>query len=130
MKITVDTNVLVSAAFWNGDSNIIIEKVEKKEIELILSKDILQEFSEVLDYKEIQDKIKNKNPEMKRTIDKIASISTIVEPKQKFKVVINDPDDDKFIDAAVEGKSGYIVSQDNHLLNIKEFEGIKIVTLN
>ena len=45
MKITVDTNVLITATFWNGDSNIIIGKAEKKEIELVLSMEILKEFS-------------------------------------------------------------------------------------
>ena len=57
MKIVVDTNVLLSATFWNGASNRIIEKVEKKEIELVISKKILDEFSGVLGYKEIVKKL-------------------------------------------------------------------------
>lgn len=44
MKITVDTNVLVSATFWNGAANKIIEKVERNEIKLVLSKEIIEEF--------------------------------------------------------------------------------------
>jgi len=47
MKITVDTNILVSATFWQGSSNSIMEKVECGEVELVLSKDILNEFSAV-----------------------------------------------------------------------------------
>ena len=78
MKITLDTNVLISATFWHGDSDKIIEKVEKKDIELILSKDIIEEFARVLKYKEIQEKVKNKNLEMKRTVEKIISISKII----------------------------------------------------
>ena len=35
MKITIDTNVLISSTFWRGDSDKIIEKVEAKELELI-----------------------------------------------------------------------------------------------
>lgn len=42
MRITSDTNVLLSSVLWDGDSLKIIEKVEKGEIELILSKDIIQ----------------------------------------------------------------------------------------
>ena len=49
MKITVDTNVLISAAFWYGESNKIILLAERKSIELILSKEIVQEYSEVLE---------------------------------------------------------------------------------
>jgi len=69
MRITVDTNVLISATFWYGDSNEIIEKAERKEIELVLSREIIEEFARALSYKELQEKIKNKNLEMKRTID-------------------------------------------------------------
>jgi len=128
MKITADTNILISATFWNGDSNKIIRKVENNEIELILSKEILKEFGRVLSYKEIQEKIKNKNLEMMWTIEKIASFSTIIRPTQNFNIIEDDPTDDKFLECAVEGNSEYIVSQDKHLLKLKEFRGIKIIT--
>ena len=44
MKITVDTNVLISSSFWHGDSDRILNRVENKEIELVLSKEIIEEF--------------------------------------------------------------------------------------
>lgn len=128
MRIVLDTNVFISAIFWNGDSNRIIEKVEQKEIELVICKNILKELICVLGYKEIQDKIRDKNLEMKFTVEKIASISTIVEPHQMFKLIKDDPDDDKFLDCAFEGKVNFIISQNKHLLKLKEFEGIKILT--
>ena len=128
MKIVVDTNVLISATFWAGDSDRILEKAENKEIELVLSKEIIEEFVRVLGYEEIQQKIKDKNLEMRRTAEKIASISTIVVLLQKLDVIKEDSDDNKILECAVEGNADYIVSQDNHLLNLKEFRGIKIVT--
>lgn len=128
MKITADTNVLVSATFWRGDSNRIIEMVEKKQIELILSNKIIEEFTNVLNYREIQDKIKNKNLEMMRTIEKIVSISTIVEPNEKLNIIKDDPADNKILECAVAGNVDYIISNDNHLLKLKEFQKIKIIT--
>ncbi|MBU2634469.1 MAG: putative toxin-antitoxin system toxin component, PIN family [Nanoarchaeota archaeon] len=127
MKITVDTNVLISSTFWYGASDKIIEKVENKEVGLVLSKDIIEEFLRVLNYKEIQKKIKNKNLEMKRTVDKIVSISTIIEPKKKFNVIKEDFDDNKILECGVEGNVNFIITQDKHLLKLKEFEGIKII---
>ena len=128
MRITVDTNVLVSSSFWYGDSDIIMTKIENKEIELVLSKDIIEEFSRVLDYDEIKNKIKNKNLEIKRTIEKIISISKIVEPKKNFDIIKEDPDDNKILECAFEGNVDYIITQDNHLLRLKEFNKIKIIT--
>lgn len=127
MRITADTNVLISSTFWAGASDKIIEKVESKEVELVLSEELIQEFIGVLGYEEIQKKIRHKNLEMRRTVEKIISLSTIVQPSQNFSVVKDDPKDDKIIDCAVEGNVDYIVSQDNHLLKLKEFQGIKIV---
>ncbi|MDO8517056.1 MAG: putative toxin-antitoxin system toxin component, PIN family [Nanoarchaeota archaeon] len=128
MKITIDTNVLISGSFWAGASDKILEKIENKEIELFLSKDIIEEFSEVLDYEEIKNKIRDKGLELRRTIEKIISISTIIEPLEKFDIVEEDPDDNKILECAVEGKVNYIISQDKHLLKLKEFQDIKILT--
>ncbi len=127
MKITVDTNTLISATFWYGDSFKIINMAENKELDLILSKSIFKEFFGVLHYDEIQEKIKDKNLEMKRTIAKIVSISSIVEPKQKFNIC-EDPKDNIVLECAAEGKVDFIITQDKHLLKLKEFKGIKIVT--
>lgn len=128
MRIVADTNILISATFWYGTSYEIIEKVENKEIELIISKDIIKEFIEVLNSEEIQMKIKNKNLEMQRTVEKILSISIIVEPKKKFNFIKEDNEDNKILECAYEGKADFIISQDNHLLKLREFEGIKIIS--
>ncbi len=128
MKITADTNVLVSATFWYGDSNEIIERVERREIELVLSKEIIDEFARVLQYDEIQEKIRNKNLEMKRTVEKIVSLSTLTEPIERLDVVKEDADDNKILECAKAGKVDFIVSNDNHLLKLKEFEGIQILS--
>jgi len=128
MKIISDTNVLISATFWDGDSHKIISKVESKEVELILSEENVKEYEEVLEYKEIQDKIKDKQLEMKLTAQKIRSLAKIVTPSKKISAVKDDPDDDRILETAIEGKVDYIVSRDKHLLKLKEYENIKIVS--
>ncbi len=127
MKIAVDTNVLVSATFWYGASHRILLKVESKEIELILSQDILREYAEVLGYEEITEKIANKGLEMKRSIGKIISMSTIVQPSEKLNVISDDPDDNIILECAIAGNVDYIISKDNHLLKLKKYRNIPIV---
>lgn len=39
-----------------------------------------------------------------------------------------DPEDDRYLVAALEGRAGFIVSGDKHLLALKEYEGVRIVT--
>ena len=58
----------------------------------------------------------------------IVKNSLLVEPQERIEIVKDDKDDNKFIEAAVEGKADYIITQDNHLLNIKEVRGIRIIS--
>ena len=128
MKVTLDTNVLISTTFWYGDSNKIIERVERKEIEMVLSGEIIEEFAKVLEYKDIKEKVKGINIEMNRVIEKIFSLSTIVYPNEKLDVVKDDPDDNKVLECAKAGNVDFIVTSDNHLLKLKDFERIRIMT--
>lgn len=128
MRVVADTNVLLSATFWAGDSNTIIQKVEMGDVGLILSKEIIGELSRVLAYKEIQDKIRNKSLEMKRTVERYVSLATVIEPSSEIAIIKDDPDDNKVLECAKDGKADFVISNDKHLLMVKEFEGIKIVT--
>lgn len=128
IRITVDTNILISATFWHGSSEKIIDKVENKEITLVLSEPILEEYYKVLNYDEIKEKIKNKGLEMKQSVLRISTISEIIDIKSKIDLIKDDPSDNKFIECAIDGKADYIISKDNHLLRFKEYKGIKIIT--
>ena len=65
---------------------------------------------------------------IRKWIDLIVRNSIIVEPKERINIVKDDPKDNIFIETAVAGNVDYIISQDNHLLKLKEFRGIKIIT--
>ncbi|MCD4666521.1 putative toxin-antitoxin system toxin component, PIN family [archaeon] len=128
IKVTPDTNILVSGTFWSGDSFKIMNLIDKKIVQSILSKEIIKEYNKILHSDEIIEKVENKDLIISKVIQKVIMNSIIVEPKRRINVVKDDPDDDKIIEVAVEGKSDYIVSQDKHLLKIKQFEDIKIIT--
>ena len=59
--------------------------------------------------------------------DLIVANCIMVKPTERLSVVLEDPDDNIFLEAAVAGEAGYLVSQDKHLLKIKEFRGIRIM---
>ncbi len=128
MRVTLDTNVLVSATFWRGASHKIIELIEQKKLELVLSEEIIEEYRAVLEYGEIREKIQNKNLDLQWSIQKIVSLALIVIPRIKFYIVKADPDDNKVLECALAGNADYIISQDNHLLTLEEFRDIKIIT--
>ncbi|MEK6918341.1 MAG: putative toxin-antitoxin system toxin component, PIN family [Nanoarchaeota archaeon] len=124
LRIVPDTNVLISAFISEGNEYKFLRLARQGKFHLILSSEILEEFNEVI----ARDKfgfsarqITDFNTQL------LLTASEIVSPKERLKVVKDDPDDDKIIETAVEGKADYIISGDNHLLKIKGFRGIKIM---
>lgn len=67
--------------------------------------------------------------EINGVVSTLELLSNIIETKSKFRVT-RDPDDDMFINAAYDGGADYIVSGDHDLLDLEEFKGIQMVTVD
>jgi len=128
MKAVFDTNVLVSALIKTGKPRQLFSMAAEGRIQLVLSKILLEEFIEAAE----EPKIRKYADQ--QTLDDFLKIlggaSRLVKVKSKFKVVDDDPDDDHVLRTAFDGKAGYIVSGDSHLLALGEFRGIRIVTIS
>ncbi len=122
MRAVLDTNIFISGIHWAGASGKIIDKWLENKFEIISSAEIVDEIIRTF----ISFKIPLDFEEILAWASIIVEKSFFVEPKIRFDIV-EDKDDNKFIDSAVEGKADYIITQDNHLLKIKEFRGIKIL---
>jgi putative PIN family toxin of toxin-antitoxin system len=122
MKIVLDTNQLISAFFWNGNERKVLEKCRAKELDLLISPDILGELDAVLDRK-------FSVPEDKRAeySKNIILVSRLVFPNKRIEAIKADPSDNRILECAVDGEADYIVSGDKHLFNLKEYRGIKIL---
>jgi len=128
MKVVLDTSVLTSALIKSGKPRELLFKIAEGEVQLVLSRSILEEFLEVTD-----------DPRIRRYVDEgdiiaflrvMGSIAKIVRVRSRFKVVKDDPDDDVILRTAKDGRANYIVAGDKHLLSLGELRGIKIVTVN
>ena len=125
MKIVLDTNVFISGIFWEGNfCSQIINKWKNRKFVLISSVSIIDEFVKTLRNFKIQMPEDMIEEWRKLIIDN----SIIVESFEKIDFIKEDPDDNKFLEAAVSGNVKYIVSQDKHLLKIKNYQGIKIIS--
>ncbi|MFZ2455209.1 MAG: putative toxin-antitoxin system toxin component, PIN family [Candidatus Altiarchaeia archaeon] len=123
MKAVLDTNVFISGIFWSGASRESLELWRDGKYALVASLETISEIETVLkDFK-----IRLPDDLISAWIDLVISNCIMVEPVEKIDAVSDDPDDNMFLEAAVAAEADYIVSQDNHLLKIKEFRGTKIV---
>ncbi len=80
---------------------------------------------------EMAGKLKSKfnltEEETSQIIFDFSTFTTLIETQNRIKLIDDDPDDDKFIECAVSSMSNFIVSGDKHLLNLKEYNGIRIL---
>lgn len=128
MKVVLDTNVLVSALIKDGKPRTLLFEIIRRKHELILAKEILEEFAQVAGDPKIQRYVDQED--IVRFLRDVGSVAKIVRIRSRFKVVKQDPDDDIILRTAYDDKADYIVSGDKHLLALKEFKGIKIVTVD
>jgi uncharacterized protein len=94
-------------------------------VDLVLSRQILEELEGVLCGR----KFKYPAEVASSIIQEIESISEIVAPSRRIDIVQADPYDNMILECAAAGRVDYIVSGDFHLLDLGEFEGIKIVSV-
>ena len=123
-KIVIDTNNLISALGWEGNSRDLIRKVIDKEYEFIISIKQLEELKSVLDYP----KFKFSEEQKRKFLKIIFEIATVIKTKLKLDVCV-DEKDNMLLECAVEGKADYLISGDDHLLRLKNFRNVKIVSV-
>ncbi len=121
-KIVIDTNIYISAIFWGGKPRAVVDLGRSGQVLIFTSSEI---------EKEIEKKLKTKfgisNEEVAQILLDFSTFTSPSKAIRKIAVIDDDPDDDKFIECAVSSRAGFIVSGDKHLLNLKEYKGIKIM---
>ncbi len=123
MNIVIDTNVVISGTFFGGAPRRVLEAVVRHEMTAFASPSIIAEYNEV-----VEEMISRKQGDLSPAlltpfILNLRVIVTTTEVK-----VCRDPDDDKFLECAVDSDSLYVVSGDKDLLELKRFEGVNIIT--
>ena len=123
MRVVIDTNIFVSS-FFGGNPRRIVDLWRDGKIALCLSKDILDEYIEVL--QRIGLKEEEEIEELLSLFAKGVNIIFTTKTPQ-ITAVKDDPEDDKFLECAVALKAEVIITGDKALKKIGEYMGIKIL---
>ncbi len=123
IKVVIDTNVFISS-FFGGNPKKIIDLWKEGEIKLCLSREIVDEYVEVLKRLVLQ----NEN-ELQESLNIFSEGHNIIfsATTPSLKKIEQDPDDNMFIECAVALGCSHIISGDKHLQQVKNYMGIKIV---
>ena len=129
LRAVFDANVLASAFIrpQGPSGQILREFVEKQTFELVLSTPILAEFKRVLFYTRLRKELHSTDKEIEVGVAAVGILADLADAEIEIRVVKDDPDDDKYLAAALLGRAGFVVSGDHHLLDLREYQGIRIL---
>ncbi len=121
-RVVLDTNVIVSGLGWRGAPAAILDAVGDDRLVLVTSAALLAELRRVLDYPRLAKVIQGGA----QLADLVAASGVVVAPNRVL-TVVSDDDDNRVLEAAIEGTADYIVSGDSDLLDLGSFQGIPII---
>jgi putative PIN family toxin of toxin-antitoxin system len=124
MRIVADTNVLISAfVFPGGPPESVVRAAIEGRLELVTSPALLAEFGRVL-----TERFGWEPAKVEQAVALVVRHAHVVRPRHRVTVVTDDPSDDRVLEAAAEGRAHIVVSGDRHLLRLRAWNEIRILT--
>ena len=121
-RVIIDTNVLISGIVFGGKPRQILDLLSEQLIVVIVA----EEF-----FTELRRKISTKFPEFMDDLERVEKLlkrdAVMVKLGKMQITVCRDPDDNKFIESAIQGGCNYIISGDKDLLVLECYNDIQII---
>ena len=127
MRVVLDTNVIVSALFFGGVPRKVYNLIGAA-ITPCFTQDTLAELADVITHPKFEQERSSISFSTSDLIQKLRATGVVIEAHPLATRVSADPSDDMFLVCATVSNAEYIVSGDKHLLSLKNFAGIPIVT--
>jgi putative PIN family toxin of toxin-antitoxin system len=123
MKAVFDTNVIIAAFLTEGLCTKLLTRARRQEFDLILCECIFQEFKRVLEKKfaASPDEISEALIILSEAAQDVLGQTDSITP------VCRDSDDDVILACARDAGADYLVTGDEDLLVLKNYEGLSIL---
>ncbi|HBQ28319.1 nucleotide-binding protein [Peptococcaceae bacterium SCADC1_2_3] len=128
MRAVIDTSVLISGMLSNKSYPArVLDGWNFHKFEPVVSPDLAREYAVVLTRKRF-DRLGSfeKRAEVLQRLFDLPWV-TMAYPQEKIDVITADRKDNMILECAVAGKARYIVTGDNHLLDLSMFRDIEMV---
>jgi putative PIN family toxin of toxin-antitoxin system len=124
-RVVIDTNVLISSLFLATSTPARAVDKAVTNAQLVATMETLRELIEKLHSPKFDRYVRNERRDA--LLERVTSLVEIIDVLQTIRAS-RDPKDDKFLEAAVNGRADVIVTGDTDLLDLNPFRGIAIVT--
>jgi hypothetical protein len=129
MRAVLDANVFVSALLSpRGIPARILTAWRAEWFDLVISEAILEEISRILRYPKIAARHQWTEARLHTFLEDLVHLAISTPGDLALSVIADDPSDDRYLECAIEGEASFIVSGDQHLLRLREYQDILILT--
>ena len=129
MRVVVDTNVAVSGLLWPGPPNQILKWAREHILEIVACEQTTDELRRVLQYKRFAQRLSTLETNAAEVFAYFVNLVFFVPtPELIPEEIVEDPFDNFFLALASHNNARLIISGDRHLLDLREYEHIQIVT--
>ena len=127
MRVVIDTNVWLSALLWGGQPSLIIQLIEKKQIQAISSENILTELTDILQKPKLQKRLNQLEFSADEVVVVAKRLMTLVVIEEVIIPELRDPKDQMILATAIAGDAQIVISGDKDLLVLHPYENISIL---
>lgn len=128
MRVVLDTNTVISGLLWDGPASHLLVAARQQQIELITSAVLLDELLDVLPRQKFSRKLQAAGLTVPQLVHRYGLLARQVIPADITARVAADPDDDAVLACALAAGAELIVTGDAHILTVKHYHGIQIVS--
>lgn len=129
MRVVLDANVYISALISDkGNPARIVHRWLAGEFDVLATKEINDEILRVSGNQRIQSKYAQVRERRLEFVELISEQGIWIHPSEELKIITADESDNRYLECAITGGAQYIVSGDDHLLDLGEYHGIDIVS--
>ena len=129
MRVVVDTNVAVSGLLWPGPPNQILKWARERILEIVACERTTDELRHILQYKRFAQRLSTLETNAAEVFAYFLNLVFFVPtPELIPEEIVEDPFDNFFLALASHNNARLIISGDRHLLDLREYEHIQIVT--
>ena len=122
-RVVLDSNVILSGFLFGGHPGRLLEHALDGSIQCFASLPILDEIREVLQ----RPKFGLSSEQALTLIEELHDLCRIVTPTGRVRAIAADPDDNMILECASAADADVIVSGDSHLLDLRRWQGIRIL---
>jgi len=123
-RVVFDTNVLVSALGFGGPPLAALLRVFDADVQLLASRETLDELDRVMRYDRLPFTVSERKQYLRILRDEVE----LIRPDADIDAVARDPDDNMFLECAVDGEAQYLVPGDDHLRDLGSFRDVRILS--